>query len=371
METAVTDKTDKTDQHQKQEKLLVASIKSFGTVADDPEIKKMLDDLIEGVVEQEQKEGIAIETHSVPPTPSAPRSILPHEWGCLMVFRFRVEQLVDSVKFEQVDPVWKESPKNICDAVKTIICNDFGRFIPELNLKPGENVLEKRASLLELEGASDSTSIYDIPERLKEPRSYSSYERIVGLSGKKQSGKSTVADHLVHHHNFIEMPFAGSLKEFCCRVFLFSDQQVYDPVLKETVDPRWGTSPRKILQYVGTEVFRTSLLRKLPNLDVGPYGIWEKSADIYIREFMHPHFTRLIFSDVRFQDEIDYINSLQGTLIKIVREDPQKTTHTSETTQTTQHASETSLDSVVFANVVQNNNTLDHLYRQVLQFLKF
>jgi dephospho-CoA kinase len=36
---------------------------------------------------------------------------------------------------------------------------------------------------------------------------------LIGLTGKKQSGKSTVADYLVQHFQFTELSFAKPLKE--------------------------------------------------------------------------------------------------------------------------------------------------------------
>ena len=73
----------------------------------------------------------------------------------------------------------------------------------------------------------------------------------VGILGKKGSGKDTLADYLVEHNGFIKYSFADPVKNIVNILFNLSDTQV-NGYLKETVDERWGLSPRVILQRFGT-----------------------------------------------------------------------------------------------------------------------
>ena len=50
---------------------------------------------------------------------------------------------------------------------------------------------------------------------------------IIGLSGKKGSGKSTVAEYLRKRYDFEELAFATALKRACIEIFGLSEHQVF------------------------------------------------------------------------------------------------------------------------------------------------
>ena len=142
---------------------------------------------------------------------------------------------------------------------------------------------------------------------------------LVGLMGIKASGKTTSADYLVSTHNFVEKSFAECLKRACQQLFLLSDEQVFGTQeQKETPDPRWfDCTPRKILQFVGTELLRDNLDKIMPGLGSGVFthhlGLW------YQEEVKRNPGCRIVISDVRFQNEIDFIQSLGGSVVKVDR----------------------------------------------------
>jgi hypothetical protein len=81
--------------------------------------------------------------------------------------------------------------------------------------------------------------------------------RILGILGPAGAGKSTVAQYLVDHYCATEYSLASPLKNIATRVFDFSHAQCWGTQLdKETDDPRYGFSPRWLLQRLGTEGFR-------------------------------------------------------------------------------------------------------------------
>lgn len=75
---------------------------------------------------------------------------------------------------------------------------------------------------------------------------------VVGLLGRAGSGKSTAAGHLERAFHARLHSFARPLKELAKELFQLSDEQVYGTqAQKETVDPRWGVTPRELLIRLG------------------------------------------------------------------------------------------------------------------------
>jgi len=175
---------------------------------------------------------------------------------------------------------------------------------------------------------------------------------LVGIHGLKGSGKTTIAKYLQEKYHFIEKPFADPLKEICKVLFLLDDDQLYGTLeQKEQPDPRWfGCSPRKMFQYVGTELFRNQLDQIMPGL----------GEDVFIHHFklQFPKYQKLnvIISDVRFQNEINMIHELGGIVIKIQTENVLVHTHSSEKDQYNTR----NCDYVVY-----NNSTKDELFQHI------
>ena len=59
---------------------------------------------------------------------------------------------------------------------------------------------------------------------------------LIGLSGKKGSGKDTVAEFLIKHHNFTRIAFADPIKDIGTAVFGWTHEQMNDRELKEKID---------------------------------------------------------------------------------------------------------------------------------------
>ncbi len=136
---------------------------------------------------------------------------------------------------------------------------------------------------------------------------------IIGLHGKKGSGKSTAAE-LLCDIGFEELTFAGPLKQACRAIFGLGYEQVYGSLEdKETVDAFWGTTPRKMLQQVGTAI------RLLP----APLNnTWVRVLQRNIEEIcsINP-FISIVISDVRYADEADMIRKLGGFIISLERDE--------------------------------------------------
>jgi len=94
---------------------------------------------------------------------------------------------------------------------------------------------------------------------------------LIGLMGPISAGKDTSANYIKNKYknkNVIIRHLAYPLKKACQELFLFADEQLYDEKLKQTPDQNWfGCTPRRALQYIGTNLLRDNLNTIMPGLD--------------------------------------------------------------------------------------------------------
>ena len=149
--------------------------------------------------------------------------------------------------------------------------------------------------------------------------------KLVGVIGKAGSGKDTFIDEiraLDHSGHIQKVAFADALKRCCVVAFGLAPKVFYDRELKEQIDPFWSVSPREIAQFVGTELFRNNI-DNLLRTKVGK-DFWIKrlyQTLIGESEFEFGGFTNqtVFISDVRFQNEVDFITANNGNLVEIIR----------------------------------------------------
>ena len=134
---------------------------------------------------------------------------------------------------------------------------------------------------------------------------------IIGLYGGIGSGKSVAADFLVKSFNFKRLSFATPIKKGCHELFGFSDHQMNDRLLKETVDPKYNISPRGAFRLIGGG------LREQVHPD-----IWIKRMQDSISEHYLHSSGPIIIDDVRHQNESDFIEGFNhGYVISLKRSD--------------------------------------------------
>lgn len=147
---------------------------------------------------------------------------------------------------------------------------------------------------------------------------------LVAFTGLKGSGKSTAAQILMEL-GYTSIAFADPLKEVCKIIFGFSHEQMTDPIQKETVDPRYETSPRRILQTVGTTLFRETLPMSRPFTS----QIWIQYLKNKLDTLRASGIENIVVSDLRFEDEADFLRNEGAKIIHIFRH-PTSDTDTSE-----------------------------------------
>lgn len=203
---------------------------------------------------------------------------------------------------------------------------------------------------------------------------------IIGFVGLIGAGKDTAADYLVNFHGFRRDSFANTLKDAVAAVFgwdrtLLEGRTKEAREWREQVDPWWAErlnmphlTPRWILQYWGTEVCRSGFHDDM----------WIASLENKMRKTGD----NIVISDVRFPNEIAAIRNSGGIVVRVKRgEDPDwyrdacdanagpKCINWSLASKRLKdrgiHASETAWCGTNFDAIVNNDTSIDDLYKQI------
>lgn len=208
---------------------------------------------------------------------------------------------------------------------------------------------------------------------------------IIGFVGFIGSGKDTAADYLVNFHGFRRDSFANSLKDAISNVFgwdrtLMEGRTKESREWREQVDEWWSSrlnipnlTPRWVMQYWGTEVCRQGFHD----------DIWIASVENRMRKTKD----NIVISDVRFPNEIDAIHNAGGLVIRIKRgDDPEwyqdaanvnaGPTNMSWAISRNKiqelkiHASETSWVGFNIDKTIENNGSIDDLFKELGNLVK-
>jgi len=197
---------------------------------------------------------------------------------------------------------------------------------------------------------------------------------IIAISGLIGSGKDTVADYLVNLHEFRRESFAGNLKNAMCEIFgwdreMLEGRSKSSREWREQVDEWWATrlniphlTPRWILQHVGTDVIRGHFHDDM----------WLASLENKLRKTDDD----IIISDVRFKNEVKMLKDLGAVCVEVTRGDRpawyqyalDDDTKKLETLKV--HRSEYDWIGTDFDATLDNNGTLDELYKQVEELIR-
>jgi hypothetical protein len=133
---------------------------------------------------------------------------------------------------------------------------------------------------------------------------------IIGLTGKKSSGKDTIANYLVSKHGFIKLSFGEAVKDIVHIITgwdrdLIEGSTEESRIFRETIKHKmYNKTCRELMQIVGTDLFRNHF----------DENIW---INIVINKINK--INSYVISDVRFDNEANAIKNEGGILIKINR----------------------------------------------------
>jgi hypothetical protein len=179
--------------------------------------------------------------------------------------------------------------------------------------------------------------------------------RIIGLSGKFGSGKTTFCSHFLSAHPiYTKESFAENLRKVVALMINRDVEFIRTAEGKNTFLPNWGFTIGELLQKIGTDGIRNILP------DAWVLSLFER--------FENDSFW--IIDDVRFPNEADAIRAVGGIVVRF-EGDPGKCYERLSETRDPLHASETALDDYKhFHCVVQTEkfvNQLDKLYNHIFQ----
>jgi thymidylate kinase len=165
---------------------------------------------------------------------------------------------------------------------------------------------------------------------------------LIGLSGKKGSGKDTAA--LIIQELYPELtiiPFAGKLKKI---VSILTDTSIEDNYNNKDLIPNGFKSSIGVYQQLVGNTLRNVIdpeiwLNNFPTMDV-------------------------IIPDVRYKNEAEFIKKNNGLLIRIERNNMVSDSRDSS------HISETDLDDYNFKYVINNNGTVEEFKETIVSLIQ-
>lgn len=153
----------------------------------------------------------------------------------------------------------------------------------------------------------------------------------IGLVGLAGSGKDTSADFLCSDHAYSRASFAAPLKEICYNLGW---------------DLKKDERGRKLLQDVGMA------FRSYDDLT------WVK----YMAKTLNPSI-KYVFTDVRFENEAEFIRNNGGIIIRIVR--PELALQNMHL-----HVSESGQASITADHTIVNDSNLENLHKQLTKIVE-
>jgi hypothetical protein len=175
---------------------------------------------------------------------------------------------------------------------------------------------------------------------------------IIGLVGFIGSGKGTVRDILVREHGYHGFAFADALKDSVATIFmwprgLLEGDSNASRAFRERIDVWWShklgyeVTPRLILQKMGTEACRHGIAD----------NIWIAALEKRIHGYED-----VVISDCRFPNEINFIRSAGGVIVRVKRGDDPSADDLSK-----MHISETAWNKYDPDYVIYNEGSKDDL----------
>lgn len=164
--------------------------------------------------------------------------------------------------------------------------------------------------------------------------------KLVGIHGRARSGKDTLADFLVRHHNWKRIGLADPLRLFVSQITGIPVEDLMDGDVKEAPLP-WlgGKSPRQLMQTLGTEWGREYVCS----------DVWLCVAERLIGEAAKQGYAGVVVPDIRFDNEAEWIKELGGTLVHL---------HRDGVAEVAGHKSEAGVDPSLVDLHVDNNGPL-------------
>ena len=169
------------------------------------------------------------------------------------------------------------------------------------------------------------------------------------IVGKLRSGKSEIARHLKHNHEFEEITFGGMLKFYAVKIFS------HDAA---------GGKPREVYQKFG------QACRQVDE------NVWVKHADFAYRMALDSRATRgIVVSDGRQPNELDWARANGFTVVRVTAPDSVRVERANKAGDKYDeadltHETELHVDEFEVDYEIENNGTIDELRAKVDELIQ-
>lgn len=201
--------------------------------------------------------------------------------------------------------------------------------------------------------------------------------KIIAITGRRRSGKDTVADYLVKEYGYEKFSLADPMKLALSHLFGFTHDQLWEN-RKDEVDERWGLTPREVMQLFGGEFLNDKIYELFPDLEEKvPRGEFKaKSLDMQLTQkyytdrllsdTLYPNaeyrnkLYKVAIADMRYLSEAEYFRKRGATIWKIIRP---SIIHDD-------HASESEVDLIKADVEILNNGSIDDIYEGIREIMQ-
>lgn len=176
--------------------------------------------------------------------------------------------------------------------------------------------------------------------------------KIIGIAGKKQSGKDTCTNYIIEKIDHVytysfSTPIYNMIRNLIGDLPLTANGDVD----KLAIIKPYNVTLRHMLQTLGTEWGRHNIH---PNIWVMHAAYWLENVD---KQEHQP--THCVFTDVRFANEVEWVKLIGGTIVQIQRDACEEDNHSSEN-----GVHPNSIDCVI-----HNNGSLAYFYSSIQEIL--
>ena len=187
--------------------------------------------------------------------------------------------------------------------------------------------------------------------------------KIIAVCGYKRSGKDTIAKYLNKKYNYKHLKITYKLKECLKLLFDLRDHEL-ETDKKDKINKKWNVTPRKLMQFIGTEIFQYKIQEILPDIDK---KFWIKTflTDSLVNNLRNKKDFHIVISDIRFIHEYEELKKLNIpiSVIKVTNDNIMIDSNEEL------HISEREFIKIPYDKEILNNSTFDDMYKKIDEYI--
>jgi hypothetical protein len=187
--------------------------------------------------------------------------------------------------------------------------------------------------------------------------------KIIAVCGYKRSGKDTIAKYLNKKYNYKHLKITYKLKECLKLLFDLRDHEL-ETDKKEKINKKWNVTPRKLMQFIGTEIFQYKIQEILPDIDK---KFWIKTflTDSLVNNLRNKKDFHIVISDIRFIHEYEELKKLNIpiSIIKVTNDNIMIDSNEEL------HISEREFIKIPYDKEILNNSSFDDMYKKIDEYI--